>query len=393
VVIAIIGVLIALLLPAVQAAREAARRSQCVNSLKQIGLALFNYESAKKAFPQGRMLPDWSVRGAEMTGAAAYTGVSATDPNTKTGFYSVSLWLLPFMEEKAIYNQINFQYPLTTIMENPIGTNANPSYNAFASAAGIFICPSDPNTGIVVSENNYRYNFGGTTPYQGWQKSGMPMGPYASPPTQISITGGNGAFTIGKAFRIKDFSDGLSKTAFVSERNKGSLIVPASAPPTYADVVPGSTTLNFSPNIDTITSDATVLLNPDAASMYTSCGAYKPVASSSNYTSAGRWDKGDTTGSGGGRSYSDGWPFGDYCATLYNHIAPPNWSGYDCGASSAIPDTPGEAAIITARSSHPGIVNVCFGDGHVAPISDTIDLYTWRALGTRAGNEVVPDQN
>jgi len=389
VVIAIIGILIALLLPAVQAAREAARRSQCTNSLKQIGLALFNYESAKKAFPQGRMLPDWSVRGSEMSGAGAYTGVSESDPNTKTGFYSVSLWLLPFMEEQAIYNQITFQYALTTIMEKPVGTIANANYNAFASASGIFICPSDPNTGIVVSENNYRYNFGGSTPYQGWQKSGVPMGPYASPPTPITFSGGNGAFTIGKALKVKDYPDGLSKTAFASERTKGSLGIAASALPTHDDVVPnGNPSLTFDPKLDTTSGSATYGLNADGAKMYTFGLNYKPVVGS-NYTSAGRWDKGDTTGSGNGNSYSDGWPFSDYCATLYNHVAPPNWSGYDCGAGSAIPDTPGEAAIISARSYHPGIVNTAFGDGHVSTISENIDPGIWRALGTRSGGESI----
>jgi prepilin-type N-terminal cleavage/methylation domain-containing protein/prepilin-type processing-associated H-X9-DG protein len=390
VVIAIIGILIALLLPAVQAAREAARRSQCTNSLKQIGLALFNYESAKKAFPQGRMLPDWSVRGNEMVGAGAYTGVSESDPNTKTGFYSVSIWLLPFMEEQAIYNQINFQLPLTTVMENPIGnTTVNVNYPAFDSASGIFICPSDPNTGIVISENNYRYNFGGSTPYQGWQKSGVPMGPFASPPTTITITGGNGAFTIGKALKVKDFPDGLSKTAFASERTKGSLNNPNNVPPTHDDVVAnGNPSLTFDPKLDTTSGSATYGLNADGAKMYIYGLNYKP-ATGSNYTSAGRWDKGDTTTSGGMKSYSDGWPFGDYCATLYNHVAPPNWAGYDCGAGSAIADTPGEAAIISARSYHPGIVNTAFGDGHVSTISENIDPGIWRALGTRAGGESI----
>ena len=109
-VIAIIGILIALLLPAIQAARASAQRTQCMNSLKQIGLGLCNHESTKKAYPQGRMLPDFAINGVEQF-ATAYTNVNENSTTTKTGFYSVHTWLLPFMDEKAIYNKIRFDLP------------------------------------------------------------------------------------------------------------------------------------------------------------------------------------------------------------------------------------------------------------------------------------------
>src|SRR6187401_2930404 len=84
VVIAIIGILVALLLPAIQAAREAARRAQCQSHMKNLGIALQNYHSANKRFPKGFV----------STGAGAIEA------------WSWSTYLLPYLEEQAIYDQL-----------------------------------------------------------------------------------------------------------------------------------------------------------------------------------------------------------------------------------------------------------------------------------------------
>src|SRR5438105_1065208 len=90
VVIAIIGVLVALLLPAIQAARESARRAQCKNNLKQIGLALHNHESARRAFPPG------------------YISNSATKNGPGTGpGWGWGAYILPYLEESSL--QIDFK--------------------------------------------------------------------------------------------------------------------------------------------------------------------------------------------------------------------------------------------------------------------------------------------
>jgi prepilin-type N-terminal cleavage/methylation domain-containing protein/prepilin-type processing-associated H-X9-DG protein len=392
VVIAIIAVLIALLLPAVQAAREAARRSQCQNSLKQIGLGFTNYYSAKKAFPQGRQLPDWmdTISGsAGQSNYAAYTNVIEST-SQKTGFYSVHVWILPFMEASDVYNLINFKLPITTIMDKPIGTHANASYQAFATAAAIFICPSDPNSGIRISENNYRYNFGGSTPYQGAETTTTGPSPGTLDPYKIlkisNLSMGNGAFTIGKALKTKDIPDGLSKTVFFSERDKGSLGVTGTDKPTIRDMVQAPGTNRYP-----VYTDPLAAAN-DVQTLFQACASYRPTAASGgDFMSMGRWDSSGTSYPGSTNTYSDGWPYGTYCSTMYNHVAPPNWQAYDCGAlaPSTIPDTPGEAAIVAARSSHPGGVNACYGDGHGAWVSENIDLTTWRALGTRNGSEVI----
>ena len=119
--------------------------------------------------------------------------------------------------------------------------------------------------------------------------------------------------------------------------------------------------------------------------MFRECEEYQPKVDANNFTGTGAW----LTLPGEEGDWSNGWPFAGYDATEYNHVAPPNWSGQDCGNYSAIPDTPGEHAILSARSEHPGVVNVGFGDGHVTTVSDDVDLAVWRALGTRNGEEAV----
>ncbi len=362
VVIAIIGILIALLLPAVQSAREAARRSQCVNNLRQMAIATLNYESTHDVLPPGRLLPDWVKNGKANNSYTNYNAVDQTNPREWTGFHSVHCRILPYMENGTIYDLIDFsraQVLRMTIDGQPFSIN----YTAYAQAGGIFLCPSDANSERVISENNYRYNFGGSTPYAGANASyqqNVHNGENGGLPVL-----GNGAFTAGKGLSIANFTDGTSHTAFWSERDKGSGLNPAGALPTLTDIV-------------TINARRDEIIPREA--FFKECSEYKPSVSTFNFMSAGRWLV--------GTDWSNGWPFAAYDSTMYNHVAPPNWEHIDCGNWSSIPDTPGEHAIIAARSSHPGLVNTAFGDGRVVSIAEDIDLALWRALGTRNGGEV-----
>lgn len=162
VVIAIIAVLISLLLPAVQTAREAARRAQCQNNLKQLGLALHNYNGTYGCLPAGRMSLGFC------------TGSGTADPQTKN-FHGLAT-TLPFMERSNLYQQINFSGAAGNYMTtgNPLPTGLDAvatGHNVLATQViENFICPSDSGDQIHPAGSVHYCPDGGT---------GSPPQPYA----------------------------------------------------------------------------------------------------------------------------------------------------------------------------------------------------------------------
>jgi prepilin-type N-terminal cleavage/methylation domain-containing protein len=209
VVIAIIAVLIALLLPAVQAAREAARRGQCTNNLKQIGLAMHNYESANGSFPPGEKGCCWGTWG---------------------------VFILPYVEQSALYNAWNAygnNVPSGGVADGYLRYAGAANTTVTYSLVSVYGCPSDPNMGALPSGytrySNYVVNYGNTdqaqnanypvpnpgNPTMFFTFKGAPFTDIGAP--AIDDTGYAINFATLTVTRIASVTDGLSNTLMTSE--------------------------------------------------------------------------------------------------------------------------------------------------------------------------------
>ena len=197
VVIAIIGVLIGLLLPAIQAAREAGRRSSCGNNLRQLGLGLHNYESAKGKFPPGFQREYGSTTTNDGTSGAGAQG------NWAWGSF-----ILPYMEYATVAETLDMTS--TTCAEAMAnGTKAA----AMKKRMPGFLCPSDATRPTGLTDINFN-NAAGTNVGSGWAMSN-----YVAANNAVDIRrNGDGMFFMDSNLEIKKITDGTSKTIALGER-------------------------------------------------------------------------------------------------------------------------------------------------------------------------------
>lgn len=304
VVIGIIGLLAGLLLPAVQSARESARRVQCVSHLRQLGVAMHSYYEVHGMFPPSHLEP--------ITG----WGVSPNHMSNLT-------FLLPHLEQQPLFSAINMDFAQVDGPDSPVVENRT----ARRTTLALFLCPSD---GEPNHRNSYRFNRGRLV-----GSSDNPLGPAMRC---------DGPFCLDVTPNAQTITDGLSRTAFVSERVGGSFRVGQA---------------------DSVRDTKYVEVAGSAGSLFPSDELYisycvPGTAKWWNYTN--------------GRYWIYNWMYN----TEYNHNGSPNDPRPSCGYKNGLQ---------LPRSYHPGIVNVLFGDGHVETVADSINQRVWVAMGTRDGGD------
>ena len=345
VVITIIGILISLLLPAVQAAREAARRMQCANNLKQIGLALHNYHARHNVFPMST------------TGATQLSGGTCGN-----GFYSWLAMILPDIEQSGLYESINFKVGMMDTCNQTTSSayqkltisSSHPNAAAAATSLSTYLCPSmnfqqnDIVGNALPAPGSYAGNLG-------WPRGSKGIAGELSPTTHH-----NGFLGIINpkspepwqqgAVSAANIKDGLSNTAAVTER---------------------------------LVTSANTLLDLEAApeSLRSYCGGSGVELSLPKYVKyCGSVSTPDPAFSKyQGRAWISGWTL---LANTYMHVMPINqrschiYGGEDDGNN-----------VVTPSSDHPGGVNVLMGDGAVTFVNNSIANKVWWSLGSRNGGE------
>jgi prepilin-type N-terminal cleavage/methylation domain-containing protein/prepilin-type processing-associated H-X9-DG protein len=361
VVIAIISVLIALLLPAVQSAREAARRIQCTNNMKQLGLAFANYESTNQMWCMGAIT--WGGGNGALAGNPMNDPTGANRP--VNGLNWVAL-ILPYIEQGTISSSINFS----------LGYGSTASMPAIATVwytrLSVLSCPSDGdqegfrNSGS--GNSNGQDISGGSPPGPPGNPTGTPMVPVSDYLVSYGDNYASGCNTPGTIFPTEsDYrqfppTPGQSWVGWPGEQGTMLNVLTCSATAPY-----GSLRGMFDVNDGQTVRLAGVT---DGTSNTISAGESLPAMRADN--NVWEWNSGAN-----GTTIPINYPCAQSCSLPGNGWGSPNFASRCAYAN------------VGFKSKHPGGANFLFVDGSVHFLKQSISIFTYCALGSRAAGEIV----
>ncbi len=336
VVIAIIGILMGMLMPAVQSIREAARRTSCANNLRQLALATHNYEGALRRYPGG------------LYQNAQFSGESAMPYTLRYYGHTIFALLLPYIEQDTLYNEWDFADNADAAKSNSVNPSTGMLDDRAISATIIatYVCPSDPLPDPVVELAHSGFGYP-----RGW--FGM-----------TSYAGCIGTFSgyFGDTDLIYDgtlFFVGPNSQAFLSQSN----ITDNERPLRMGELVDGtSQTIMFGEkkHFDPVYDD--VLFANSTKAKY-------PIGS------VGAW----------------GWFGGGHGG---NHVLASTRMPLNYMLPEGAADTwqNKDERLSAFGSGHPSGANFSFNDGSTRFVNDTIDMVTYQAMSTRGGREIISSE-
>jgi prepilin-type processing-associated H-X9-DG protein len=346
VVIAILAVIIGLLLPAIQRAREAAARTRCQNNLRQLGVAAHGYAAARGSLPPGSgRWPLYDIR----------SPVEMRAQNRP----SVQLALLPYVDQDAKYARFNLDYDVHTHADNAEARNGD---------VAAYLCPSDPSSANYQGEGRLNY-YGSVGAYADRRKrdpmsgvfsgGGLPQPKYPDDNSAVTPTPEE-----PKGRSVSDITDGTSTTVM------------------FAEVKRSMRSAEDKDQWD----ETSVFLMP------------------SNRVSNGTWDESDgrrvhtcdgenevrgENVKAWGRAVGHQFHRDLAATSLYAHTLPPNWNRNAAGGTQkyGCAGTLYQVHLPAASYHAGGGVNVCMADGSVRFVSDQVSFVTWQAVGSASAKD------